>query len=128
MPLTAIARVSLPHAMTIARCVEPILLLICACATATGCSEHLAQTCANVDAESGYKQPCHSKRIRQQYLGCSSYEALCQRHHVSVVSISLIQLNRSELWVVAGADALITEDTSNLKHPLKSTDNHALEM
>ena len=74
------------------------------------------------------KKPCHSKGIRQRYLGCSSYEALCQCHHVSVVSISLIQLNRSELWVVAGADALITEDTSNLKHPLKSTDNHALEM
>lgn len=55
-------------------------------------------------------------------------DVFSERHHVIVVSISLVQLHRCELWIVAGADALIAEDTANLEHFLKAADYQALQM
>ena len=60
---------------------------------------------------------------------CSlSDDVLSEGHHVIVVSVSLVQLNRCELWVVAGADAFIAENAPNLKHLLKAANNEALQM
>ena len=60
---------------------------------------------------------------------CSlSDHILSDCHHVVVVCICLVQLNRSEFWIVAGADAFIAENTPDLKHLLKAANNQALQM
>lgn len=60
---------------------------------------------------------------------CSlSDDVLSEGHHVIVVSIGLVQLDRCELRVMAGADAFVAENAPNLKHLLKAANDEALQM
>lgn len=60
---------------------------------------------------------------------CSlSDDAFSEGHHVIVVSVGLVQLDRCELWIVAGADAFIAKNAPNLKHLLKAANDEALQM
>lgn len=43
-------------------------------------------------------------------------DVFSQTHHVFVVGIGLIELDRRELGVVTAADAFIPEDSTNLIH------------
>ena len=55
-------------------------------------------------------------------------QALSEIHHVAVIGIGLIDLHRGELGVVAGADALVAEDATQLIDPLKAAHHEALEV
>lgn len=55
-------------------------------------------------------------------------DILSDCHHVIVVCVRLVQLNRGELRIVAGADAFIPENASNLEDLFKATNNQTLQM
>jgi len=57
-----------------------------------------------------------------------SDDILCDVHHVVVVSIGLIQLDRSELWVMPSADTLIPKNPPDFKDLLKAANNETLQM
>ncbi len=67
-------------------------------------------------------------RTSSAHLRCSSDDILCDVHHVVVVSIGLIQLYRSELWIMPSADALIPENPPYFKDLLKAANNETLQM
>ena len=55
-------------------------------------------------------------------------QLLSERHHVGVVGISLVDLHRGELGVVAGADPLVAKDAPQLVDPLKAAHYQPLEV
>ena len=62
------------------------------------------------------------------HLRCLSDDILCDVHHVVVVSIGLIQLYRSELWVMPSADTLIPENPPYFKDLLEAANNETLQV
>ena len=55
-------------------------------------------------------------------------ERLGDVDHLLDVDERLIQLHHRELWVVAGADALVAEDATDLEHPLHAAHDEPLEV
>ena len=57
-----------------------------------------------------------------------SNQLLREIHHVVVVGIGLVHLDRGELRVVPGADAFVAEDPAQLIDPLEAAHHKALEV
>mmetsp|Transcript_33070 Transcript_33070/g.103929 ORF Transcript_33070/g.103929 Transcript_33070/m.103929 type:complete len:329 (-) Transcript_33070:921-1907(-) len=55
-------------------------------------------------------------------------ELLGEGHHVLVVGVGLVELDRGELWVVPRRDALVAEDAAELVDTLHAADDEALEV
>ena len=61
-------------------------------------------------------------------LSSSSNERLREVHHVVVVRVRLVQLDRRELRVVPRRDAFIAPDATQLKDALEAAHHEALEV
>ena len=56
------------------------------------------------------------------------HQAFGALHHAVHIGIGLIELNGGELGVVGGVHAFVTEQTTNLVHPIKAADDAALQI
>ena len=57
-----------------------------------------------------------------------AHHLLSELHHPDVVAVGLVDLHRGEFGVVAGADALVTENAPQLVDALKSANHQTLEV
>ncbi len=57
-----------------------------------------------------------------------SNQVFGQRHHVVVVGVGLVNLDRRKFGVVAGGNAFVAEDPPQFKHLLKATNNQPLQV
>ena len=66
--------------------------------------------------------------VPQQVEREAGYQFLENDHRVSIVRVRLVQLERRELGIVAGRDALVAEATTDLEHLVEAADHEALEV
>ena len=54
-------------------------------------------------------------------------QILNQNHHTAVIAVGLIDFEHRKLGIVPTRYTFVAEDAANLKHAIKSADEHPLE-